>query len=521
MLAALPDPELFFGFCFPIGVENKKAYDILSNALRKYQYRSEYFKVTTLMKSLHPAGFTLNETPLEERYDSYIKYANKLRDILEMPQAMAALCCTAVRNFRRQETGEAETYLPKRAYVFDQFKRKEEIDLLRQVYGRLFIVISLYSEKKNRLDQLANRIAQDYSDARLADTHSTIAATLIKRDQSEENEPNGQRLEEAFPSADLFLNIDDIDGAEKLLTRFLDALFGSNSVSPTHDEYGMYLARNAALRSVDLSRQVGAAIFSPDGEIITLGCNEVPKALGGTYWHGDPNDARDFQKSYDSNERIKKSLLVDFTKRLKEAGFLKEQEKELDVARFILKETARGGVLRNAQLMDLLEFGRMIHAEMSAICDAARLGKSVKQSTLYCTTFPCHLCAKHIVASGIKKVVYIEPYPKSYAEQLHGDAIIVGRSDEPKKVVFEPFIGIAPHRYRDLFARDRRKTDDGDFEQWVDDEPRPTIRLTVATYVQNEAAVIKLLNDTVKAKRDKGLLEIASAEQAKPDPAAQ
>src|ERR1700694_3147321 len=119
-----------------------------------------------------------------------------------MPHAMAALCCTAVRNFRRQTKGDADTYISNRAYVFDQFKRKEEIDLLRQVYGRLFVVISLYSERKNRLDQLANKIALDHSDARLAETHSTIAAALIKRDQSEENEPNGQRLEEAFPSAD-------------------------------------------------------------------------------------------------------------------------------------------------------------------------------------------------------------------------------------------------------------------------------------------------------------------------------
>jgi len=335
----------------------------------------------------------------------------------------------------------------------------------------------------------------------------------MTRDQSEENVPSGQRLEEAFPSADLFLNIDDFDGAEKLLTRFLDALFGSNSVSPTHDEYGMYAARSAALRSVDLSRQVGAAIFSDTGEAITLGCNEVPKALGGTYWTGDPGDARDIQKGYDSNERIKKSLLVDFTKRLKDAGLMKDQGNELDVAKIIIKETSKGGALRNAQLMDLLEFGRMIHAEMSAICDAARLGKTVKHAILYCTTFPCHICAKHIIAAGIKRVVYIEPYPKSYAEQLHGDAIIVGKSLDPNKVVFEPFIGIAPYRYRDLFARERRKNDAGDYQAWVDGEPRPIIKYTVATYVQNEGAVTKLFNDTVKVKVDAGLMQIMQVDQ--------
>jgi deoxycytidylate deaminase len=126
---------------------------------------------------------------------------------------------------------------------------------------------------------------------------------------NQKKKKSGQRLEEAYPCADLFINIDDPDGSIKLITRFLDAFFGSNSVSPTHDEYGMHAAKNASLRSVDLSRQVGAAIFNPAGEIITAGCNEVPKALGGTYWTGDEGDARDFQKGNDTNERIRSLFL--------------------------------------------------------------------------------------------------------------------------------------------------------------------------------------------------------------------
>ena len=506
MLPSTPDPELFFGLVSPIGVDNKKAYTILAESLRKYSYNTEYFKVTTLMKEIKPTGLNLKDSPLEIKYDSRIKYANKIRDVLEFQYALAMMCCMAVRNFRREKKGSADTYIPKTAYVFDQFKRKEEIELLRQVYGRLFVTISLYSEKKTRLDQLINRIASDHADARLADEHSSIASELMKRDQSEENEPSGQRLEEAYPIADLFLNIDDLEAAERTLTRFLDALFGSNAISPTHDEYGMYAAKSAALRSVDLSRQVGAAIFSRDGEAVTFGCNEVPKALGGTYWTGDLNDARDIQKGYDLNERIKKSLLVDFTKRLKSAGLIKEEG--MDVARFIVKETARGGALRDAQLMDLLEFGRMIYAEMSAICDAARLGKSVKRATLYATTFPCHICAKHIIAAGIKRVVYIEPFPKSYAEQLHGDAIVIGKSNDPDKVAFEPFIGIAPYRYRDLFARDRRKDDSGNFQPWADGEARPYTKYTVASYVNNEAAVTKMFTEKMKAKADAGLIAV-------------
>ena len=77
---------------------------------------------------------------------------------------------------------------------------------------------------------------------------------------------------------------------------------------------------------------------------------------------------------------------------------------------------------KNLKSWTCLEFKCIIHAEMSAISDAARKGVAIQGATLYSTTFPCHLCAKHIVASGIKRVVYLEPYPKSYANALHGES---------------------------------------------------------------------------------------------------
>ena len=70
-------------------------------------------------------------------------------------------------------------------------------------------------------------------------------------------------------------------------------------------------------------------------------------------------------------------------------------------------------------LDDLLEFGRMVHAEMAALMDAARRGISVKGCLMYVTTFPCHMCARHIIAAGIQKVIYIEPYPKSKVGELY------------------------------------------------------------------------------------------------------
>ncbi len=82
------------------------------------------------------------------------------------------------------------------------------------------------------------------------------------------------------------------------------------------------MAKGASLRSLDLSRQVGAAIFSKTHEVITLGCNEVPKGGGGTYWGDDPGiDARDYKWGSDPNDEKKRSLLLDLFQRLSEDGF--------------------------------------------------------------------------------------------------------------------------------------------------------------------------------------------------------
>src|SRR5690606_6216358 len=74
-------------------------------------------------------------------------------------------------------------------------------------------------------------------------------------------------------------------------------------------------------------------------------------------------------------------------------------------------------------ISSLIEFSRSIHAEMDAILSASREGISTVGCDLYVTTYPCHSCARHLVAAGIRRVYYVEPYIKSLALELHSDAI--------------------------------------------------------------------------------------------------
>lgn len=515
MLPVLKAPELVFGLCSPIGTDNARVMDILRSELARFSYEAHELKVTTLMKDVRVRHLELTEAPFEARYDSYIKYANKLRELLGTPSALAMLCCTAVRAFRRRTTGDPAAYLENNSYIIDQLKRKEEVEALRQVYGRAFILVSIISDKDMRLRRITEKIARGSAAPRPTSDHESIAKELMSRDEDEEGVSNGQRMRDAFALADIFVNIDRVDQTEKLLRRFLNGLFGSNLISPTREEYGMYFAKTASLRSADLSRQVGAAIMTEAGEIISLGCNEVPSPGGGTYWTDDTTDQRDIAKGHDENERIKRAIMADIVKRITQSGLVSTQKSEAQLVQHVLDESTKKGTLfKEALIMNLLEFGRIIHAEMCALCDSARLGRSVKNARLFCTTFPCHMCAKHIVAAGIMDVYFVEPYPKSYAEQLHSDAIIVTTKDieTDGRVRFHPFVGVAPHRYRDLFERGKRKDNSGDLVEWMFDKPQPTLRFTLAMYIENELALTEILRKKLHILVQSGHVTIANSQ---------
>jgi len=51
-----------------------------------------------------------------------------------------------------------------------------------------------------------------------------------------------------------------------------------------------------------------------------------------------------------------------------------------------------------------------IHAEQNALCDCAKRGVSSLDSIAYITHYPCVICTRLMLASGIKKIKYIHNY---------------------------------------------------------------------------------------------------------------
>jgi cytidine deaminase len=173
------------------------------------------------------------------------------------------------------------------------------------------------------------------------------------------------------------------------------------------------------------------------------------------------------------------NLLGEIIDKMKKAGWFLEAIKKTDTKQLLSEALIEGDPppFRKSQIMDVIEYGRAVHAEMAAISSAANRGVSIKGCDLYSTTFPCHECARHIVASGLRRVYYIEPYPKSLVIELYSDSIAInGDIDKLDKVHFIPFDGIAPRLYMKLFLGDKKREKKlGEMPKWDNKSAEPIV----------------------------------------------
>lgn len=372
--APLDYPELIIGIAGPIGVDMDLIARSMDVALRELGYTSELIKLTTEMER-----FPITDPNLQaevskwqgaDTFNTYMRkmsQANALRKQYDDAAVLARIGIDAIRECRARETKNNEVVRSKHAYLVRQLKRPEEVALLRKVYGRQFVLASAYAPVAERREQLCTRLRRELSTMTEPREVGYRADQLIDRDASEDNEALGQQLRETFHLADVFINGLTKAEMDSKLKRFMWALFGRNDITPSKDEYGMYAARSASLRSADLSRQVGAALFSTDGELITQGCNEVPKAFGGTYWDLEEPDHRDIKRGFDPNDQHKREILRELIERLRERKYLSGDLLRVGNDTQIVEELIAkkkppepNGALVGSRIMDLTEYGRVV-----------------------------------------------------------------------------------------------------------------------------------------------------------------
>jgi deoxycytidylate deaminase len=493
-------PELVIGLVGAVGTDLGTVESVLRRKLVGIGYRVEAVRLIHLLK-IFKKWESIPEIPADTYIRKSMDAGNKFRELTKRADALAGMGIFRIREIRQERGGDEEAILSDTAYLIRSLKNPAEVETLRTVYGESFILIAAYSSHTARLSYLTTRITDSHNSFSESQYRPT-AEKLIQRDQEELGNKLGQNVRDTFHRADVFVDASNAIKIEQSIARFVRLFFGDPFITPTREEYCIFHAKAAALRSAEMGRQVGAVIATPEGEILSAGTNEVPKANGGFYWEGDTPDLRDFRLGFDSNDKHKKALLGDILKRLSDSHLLQKDLAQPEIN--LMVDDALAGksspLIKGAQLMNLIEFGRAVHAEMAALTNAAKLGIPVAGTTMYVTTFPCHMCARHIVAAGIKRVVYIEPYSKSLAQQLYPDSISVDSElNGSRKVMCEPFVGVGPSRYLALFKMiDERKSKNGIAKSFKGRNARPRCLSYPASYVIEELETLAILRRKVQ-----------------------
>lgn len=136
---------------------------------------------------------------------------------------------------------------------------------------------------------------------------------------------------------------------------------------PSWDSYFIEIARVVATRSTCLRRQVGAVLVM-NRRILATGYNGTPGGLAHCC----------------------------------ETGCLRQQ---LNVPSGERHELCRG-----------------LHAEQNVIIQAAIHGVAIKGAILYCTHYPCSVCAKMLVNAGISSIFLQSDYPDLLAKEIFAEA---------------------------------------------------------------------------------------------------
>lgn len=467
--------EIVIGLVGALGTDLKFVARALREALATVGYSTSVVRVSDLIDSLAGDRVQTFDTTM----DRLMEAGDELRRTMGHGSAAARLALAKIGAERAEATGtgtQDDQFIEREAHatIVRQLKHPEEVRLLRSVYGPRFVLIGGWAPLEERTNAVLQRLERDHP-GQPAGWYANQQRELMERDEKDEDEPLGQRVRATFELADAYLALMPGVALQPDCNRLVRLLFGAPFETPTAAEQAMYQASGARLRSADAGRQVGAVVVDEDGEIVVSGTNEVPRAGGGQYWPTDEPDNRDFRYGYDINDRQKLKMLTEVLQHLATAGWLADAQ-----AGQLPQELARQalhGPLADSQLGDLLEFGRIAHAEMAAICTAARRGRALRGLTMYTTTYPCHECARLIIATGIAKVVYVDPYTKSQVREMYRHEVADGPYAGTDKVVFEPFVGIAPRLYQQVFAMFDRRRDPvtGDYEDWEPAFARPRL----------------------------------------------
>lgn len=291
--------EIVFGIIGPVGCNRQMVIDTFTSLAKHYSYKTELIGLSKIIREHCEVPDFEEDQHL--RVNSLMTAGSQLRGKTHDNSILAKLAAVEIHLRRKKHRTK------RIVYIIDSIKHPDEVEELRNIYGVGFYLFAVHSSEQSREHYLKDHCLINEKAKR---------DQLIERDKDEKI-GHGQSTREAFHLADFFLTESGNNSKLWNVTkRFFDIIFGHPFRTPTFNEYAMYLAYAAAIKSADMSRQVGAVITT-DNDIISTGANECPSPGGGTYWPhfdqvtniiSDVAGGRDYMNGIDRNAHEKNAI---------------------------------------------------------------------------------------------------------------------------------------------------------------------------------------------------------------------
>jgi len=345
-------------------------------------------------------------------------------------------------------------------FVVDCLRNPNEVIYFRHRFPN-FYLISIFANYKIR----SQRRLKDLMVKNAIETdQKCVEQEFEKRDKLDSGDQNKTEEEKIYKQdvtkcvqlSDYAINnIEDRTDIDRFLLdellRLVALILSPGSTKPRMKEVYMNMAYAMAVKSNCICRQVGAVITGKDDYIVGAGwndvaCEEISCGLREVYDRDQKIHEPLYNKVKTQIEDDRKQDCFCFKDKMAKIEVAKKLEKALqctESTEFIhLNDEHKKDIEHLVEKANLhqLEFCLALHAEENAIIQGSRIGgPGIRGSTIYTTLQPCTLCAKKIKQSGIKKVVYTDPYPKS-----DPDIFMNG-------IELEQFEGVKPRAYIRLF----------------------------------------------------------------------
>lgn len=328
-----------------------------------------------------------------------------------------------------------------RLYCISKLSNSLEIRYLKERYNAFYpIAIHTENELQKIIEEDINQFVptNDEKKERIKKYSFNLCTTEIKIDDYKNGECTSPDIEQCVSQAEIHIRIKPFNQtnnsksefystAEQWM-KFASLIFHPGLITPSSDERCMEVAYTARLNSSCVSRQVGAVITNAAHSIRSIGWNEVPygqipcglRSLSDIVNKDFKNYKQYMYSDFERGDSNKTDIYKDgktFQKKVNEdyEGIINEMNKRShsQCSVFCFRDLHNRYTSGNNQV-----YGRSLHAEENALMQISKFGgEGLMNGLIYVTASPCELCSRKLYQVGVRKIVYIDPYPGIAREQ--------------------------------------------------------------------------------------------------------